>query len=70
MTVRLDDCERRALKKALKDFKGEVYIFGSRLNPEKRGGDIDILLIPEGKVNPLELSIKVEARFFMELKRT
>ncbi len=41
--IRLDECERKALKKALKDFKREVYIFGSRFDPNKKGGDIDIL---------------------------
>ena len=28
--IRLDDCERKALKKALENFKREVYIFGSK----------------------------------------
>jgi len=31
-SVRLDPCEKKALKKALEGFKGEVYIFGSRLD--------------------------------------
>jgi len=64
--VRLDDCERKALKKALKDFKGEVYIFGSRLDPDKKGGDIDLLLVPYEKVRPLDLEIEVQTKFFME----
>lgn len=35
--IRLDECERRASKKALENFKGEVYIFGSRIDPTKKG---------------------------------
>ena len=64
--IRLDDCERKALKKALKDFKGEVYIFGSRLDPDKKGGDIDLLLVPYEEVRPLDLEIEVQTKFFME----
>ncbi len=64
--VRLDECEKRALKKALQGFKGEVYIFGSRLNLKKKGGDIDILLVPYTKESPLELSLRIQTRFFLE----
>jgi predicted nucleotidyltransferase len=62
--MRLDMQERGALRFALKDFRGKVYLFGSRLDNAKKGGDIDILLIPEKKVIPLKLSLKVETRFF------
>ena len=64
--IRLDDCERKALKEALKGFKGEVYIFGSRLDPDKKGGDIDLLLVPHEEVRPLDLEIEVQTKFFME----
>jgi len=45
--MRLDEHEKKALKHALKDFHGEVYLFGSRVDSSKRGGDIDILLMPK-----------------------
>jgi len=64
--IRLDECEKKALKEALKNFKGEVYIFGSRLDPDKKGGDIDLLLVPHEKVKPLELEIEIQTKFFME----
>ena len=38
--MRLDKLERGALKFVLKDFKGEIYLFGSRLDDDKKGGDI------------------------------
>ncbi|MBR9690970.1 nucleotidyltransferase domain-containing protein [Candidatus Woesearchaeota archaeon] len=56
--------EKEALKFALSDFKGKVYLFGSRLDNKKRGGDIDILLIPRKKTNPLKLSLKIQTKFF------
>lgn len=62
--MRLDLQERGALKFALKDFKGEVYLFGSRLDDAKNGGDIDLLLVPAQGVNPLRLSLRVKTRFF------
>lgn len=44
--MRLDNVQRRALKLALKDLsiKDEVYLFGSRVDDNKRGGDIDLLI--------------------------
>jgi predicted nucleotidyltransferase len=62
--MRLDAQEKEALKYALNDFKGKMYLFGSRLNNMKKGGDIDILLIPEKKTNPLKLALKIQTRFF------
>ena len=35
--MRLDTQEREALRFALKDFKGEVYLFGSRLDNTAKG---------------------------------
>ena len=62
--MRLDTQEKEALRFALKDFRGKAYLFGSRLDNTKKGGDIDILLIPEKKVTSLKLSLKVQTRFF------
>ena len=51
--MRLNDLERNSIKKAFKDvFKnGEIYLFGSRVDDNKRGGDIDIYIIPQIKEN-------------------
>lgn len=62
--MRLDEQEKEALKFALKDFSGEVYLFDSRVDAAQRGGDIDILLVSSKKVNSLKLSIKIQTRFF------
>lgn len=64
MEPRLYESEKKALKYALRDFDGEIYIFGSRLNPTKNGGDIDILLVPSQNINPIQLCLKVQSRFF------
>ncbi|MEJ5338698.1 MAG: nucleotidyltransferase domain-containing protein [Aquificaceae bacterium] len=67
--MRLSEEERRALKKALEGFEGEVYLFGSRLRDDLRGGDIDILLIPSKPENPVELALRVQTKFFMECEQ-
>ena len=62
--MRLDRCEKKALAYALRDFEGDAYLFGSRVDATKKGGDIDLLLIPRKRNNPLKLSMQIEANFF------
>ena len=62
--MRFDTQEKEALKYALANFKGKVYVFGSRLDAAKKGGDIDIMVVPDEKVSALKLSIEIQKRFF------
>jgi uncharacterized protein len=64
--MRLDKHEKKALKHALRDFNGKVYLFGSRANNSKRGGDIDILLVPKTRARPLKLSLDIQRKFFSQ----
>jgi predicted nucleotidyltransferase len=45
--MRLSDAERGAIRRAIADFDPEamVYLFGSRTDDTKRGGDIDLLIM-------------------------
>ena len=47
--MRLDKAEIKILKQSLKklDPDARLYLFGSLLNDEKRGGDIDLLIESE-----------------------
>ena len=63
--MRLSKIEAGALKSSLDGFKGKVYLFGSRLNDAKKGGDIDLLLKPAAKTDALTLSLKIRTKFFM-----
>ena len=62
--MRFDRQEKEALKYALQDFSGKIFLFGSRLDDTKKGGDIDIMVIPEKKINALKLSLEIQKRFF------
>ena len=62
--MRLDALEREALKYALNDFDGDAYLFGSRIDDTKRGGDIDILLVPKERTNSFKLSLGIQRKFF------
>jgi len=62
--MRLDNEEKRVLKKALKGVEGEIFLFGSRVDDAKKGGDIDVLIFSEE--NAYQLSQDVAIRFFME----
>ena len=70
MGFRLSEVEKKALKVALRDFEGEVYLFGSRLDLKKRGGDIDILLKPRKTQNSLALKLAVAGKFMKELEQS
>lgn len=45
--MRLSEFERQAILSAITklDSQAQVYLFGSRVHPEKRGGDIDLLVM-------------------------
>lgn len=45
--MRLSQQDKRSIKSIISNFdpQAEVYIFGSRADPLKKGGDIDILVI-------------------------
>lgn len=49
--MRLTDFEQKEIKKAFIDVfgSGEIYLFGSRVDDTKRGGDIDLYLCPDSK---------------------
>jgi uncharacterized protein len=68
--MRLSAKERKALKTALEGFEGEVYLFGSRLDPDKRGGDIDILLKPIQKTDRYELKTRIASKFERALEQS
>lgn len=61
--VRMDTLEKLALMNALNDVNEEVYLFGSRLDLKKKGGDIDILVF--SKENNLNLSKNISRKFFL-----
>ena len=49
--MRLTHFEQKMIKKAfIESFEeGKIYLFGSRVDDSKRGGDIDLYLIPSQK---------------------
>ncbi len=47
--MRLSDREVKAIKEVIgeKDIKAKIYLFGSRVDDDKKGGDIDLLIFSE-----------------------
>ena len=70
MGFRLSIQERAALKEALSDFQGEVFLFGSRLDDQLKGGDIDILLKPRNRTNQYALKQCVVSKFLRCLEQS
>ena len=51
--MRLTQSEIEAVKQVFYDTfkKGKIYLFGSRVDDTKRGGDIDLYLSPSSKID-------------------
>lgn len=49
MTMRLTESEKNAIKSVISEYdpQARVYLFGSRADDTKRGGDIDLLILSE-----------------------
>jgi len=63
--VRLTPFERSALDAALAGVDGAVYVFGSRTNLSKRGGDIDLLIFSKSG-SAYKLAQDVTVKFQMQ----
>ena len=63
--IRLLKSEKDALNHALSGVKGEFFLYGSRTDPGKKGGDIDILILSE-TASPYKLAQDIAVRFRME----
>jgi len=59
--MRLDKKDREIIVTTIEDVFGKVkvYLFGSRLDDDKKGGDIDLFIVSEEKSNLFEKKIKV-----------
>ncbi len=63
--MRLYPDEKEALDNVLADVAGEAYLFGSRVDDNKKGGDIDILIF--STANPLQLAQDISIKFMLQL---
>ncbi len=63
--MRLSEKERDALNVAFRGIDGKAYLYGSRVDPAKKGGDIDVLILSKTD-SPYRLSQEVSVRFQME----
>jgi len=64
--VRITDEQREGIKTAVEDIAGDdasVILFGSRVDDDKRGGDVDLLVdLPRPVDNPAWLAARLSAR--------
>lgn len=63
--MRLLELERTALLKALHGVDGKVYLYGSRADPGRKGGDIDVLVFSRTR-DPYRVAQDITVRFQME----
>ena len=62
--MRLEEFEIEAIKSTIREFdsNAEVFLFGSRIDDKKKGGDIDVLAI-SGKIGLTE-KIKIKIKLY------
>jgi len=67
--MRLSQRDVEVIKKYFKEFfkNGEIYLFGSRVDDSKKGGDIDLYFVLEEHTNLFEKKIKFLSRVKREL---
>lgn len=66
--MRLRKSEKESIVKAIKSFdpNSEIYLFGSRVNDNLKGGDIDLLIVTDKLTYDDKLAIK--KRIFSEIE--
>jgi len=71
MKIRLHPQEIKTIKKTVLNVFGdsEIYIFGSRIDLNKTGGDVDIFVIPKNRDELFEKKIKAKILLEEELLR-
>lgn len=64
--MRLNENQIRSIRKIVHELAGQearVYLFGSRLIDEKKGGDVDLLIELRGSIDqPAVLAARLSAR--------
>ncbi len=67
--MRLNKNYIKVIKKSFSEIfnKGEIYLFGSRVDDSKKGGDIDLYLIVDNKIDLFKNKIKFLAKIKREL---
>jgi predicted nucleotidyltransferase len=67
--MRLNENYIKTIKKSFSEVfvKGEIYLFGGRVDDSKKGGDIDLYLVVEDKINLFKNKIKFLAKIKREL---
>jgi len=67
--MRLKEKEIAIIKKVISSIFNDatIYLFGSRLDSNKKGGDIDLFIITSDKTKLFEKKIKALARLKMQL---
>ena len=66
-SLRLNQNEIKIIKQSLSKY-GNIYIFGSQTNPEKKGGDIDIFITQKIPFEEkLKLKIKLQEKLLKKI---
>lgn len=64
--MRLKEDEKKILKEILKNYKGiEIFLFGSRLNDNLKGGDLDLII--KANKEAQKIALEIQTKFLYEI---
>ncbi len=64
--MRLKEDEKKILKEILKNYKDiEIFLFGSRLNDNLRGGDLDLII--KANKEAQKIAFEIQTKFLYEI---
>jgi predicted nucleotidyltransferase len=71
--MRLEASEIANIKQSINQFLSQdhyaLYLFGSRADPSKKGGDIDLLLVLKDKTSPTKSAVlSIKHKILAEIK--